>query len=144
MKPSVLIVHGAWHTPAHYQEVVNHLKQNGFEDTHCPRLPSATEILPLLATANLKGDTAAIHSAIKSLVDLARNVLVLMHSYGGVVGTNALDSLLAPQRKALGLQGGVIHIIYMAAFVQPAGSRLVDPFNGQMPYVSVPHESSAS
>ena len=136
MKPSVLIVHGAWHTPAHYQEVVYHLKQNGFEDVHCPRLPSATETLPLTATANLEGDTAAIHSAIESFADLGRNTIVLMHSYGGVVGTNALDGLLAPQRKALGLPGGVIHIIYMAAFVQPAGSRLVDPFNGQMPYVS--------
>ena len=116
---------------------MDHLKQNGFEDVYCPRLPSATEILPLPATANLEGDTAAIHSAIESLVVSGGDVIALMHSYGGVVGTNALDGLLAPQRNALSLEGGVVHIVYMAACVQPAGSRHVDSFNGQMPYVNL-------
>ena len=112
-KPALVIVHGAWHVPAHYQEIADQLRRKGFEDVHCPRLPSATETLPLPATANLERDTAAIKSVIKQLVESGQYVIVLMHSYGGVVGTNALDSLLAPQRKALNLPGGVIHIIYM-------------------------------
>lgn len=132
MQPAIVIVHGAWHIPAHYQEVVDQVNQKGYADVHCPRLPSATETLPLPVTANLEHDTATIQSTIKSLVDDGRDVVVLMHSYGGVAGNNAMDGLLAPQRKALKLPGGVVHLVYMAAFVQPAGSRLVDPFNGQM------------
>ena len=132
MKPSVVIVHGAWHTPEHYQEVVGHLNRNGFDDVQCPRLPSATETLPLPATANLEHDTIVIKNTIKLLVEAGRDVVVLMHSYGGVAGNNSLDGLLEPQRKARGLTGGVTHLVYTAAFVQHAGSRLVDPFDGNM------------
>ena len=99
----------------------------------CPRLPSATEILPLPATANLEHDTALIRDTLKFLANSGRDILVLMHSYGGVVGTNALENLLAAQRRSQGLFGGVKHIVYMAAFVQPAGTRLTDPFNGNPP-----------
>lgn len=133
MDPAIVIVHGAWHTPQHYQQVVSHLIDHGFKDVHCPRLPSAFDKLPLPPTANLKHDTLEIKQKIQGLVNQDKNVIVLMHSYGGVVGGNALEDLLAPQRQTKGLKGGVIHIIYMSAFVQPAGSRLVDPFNGQMP-----------
>lgn len=133
MEPSIVIVHGAWHIPQHYQEVVQELNGQGFKDVYCPRLPSAVDALPPPATANLKHDTLEIRQTIERLVEKERDVIVLMHSYGGVVGANALDGLLAPQRREKGFKGGVAHLVYMAAFVQPAGACLVDPFNGEMP-----------
>lgn len=99
----MVFVHGAWHIPQHYQEVMDQ-KERGFTDVHCPRLPSATELLPPPSTANLERDTISIKGAIKALIEDGRDVIVLMDSYEGVVGSNALDSLLATQRKVLACQ----------------------------------------
>lgn len=126
---SVVIVHGAWHVPERYQDLVDHLNSHGF-DAQCPRLPTAVETLPLLDTATMKDDTATIKSTLQHLVDKGEKVILLMHSYGGVVGTNALDGLLWPQRQAQDLPGGVMGLVYMAAFVIPVGTCLNTPFGG--------------
>jgi hypothetical protein len=42
------------------------------DDVQCPRLPAATEILPLPAMANLEHDTIAIKNTIKLLVEAGR------------------------------------------------------------------------
>ena len=131
MRPAVVIVHGAWHTPEHYEDLVSHLWNKGFEDVHCPPLPSQTATLPLPPTANLEHDTLLIRQTIQPLVDQGRYVIVLMHSYGGIVGNNSLDGFLLPQRKALDREGGVVHLVYMAAFVSPLESTRVDPFDGK-------------
>lgn len=130
--PAVVIIHGAWHPPYFYDELVSSLHVKGFNIVQCPRLPSASESLPLPPNANLAGDTATVRSVVKTLVDEGQDVIVLMHSYGGVVGGNSLDGLLSPQRRAQGLRGGVLHLIYMAAFVIPPGTALDTPFDGQM------------
>ena len=44
-----------------------------------------------------------------------------MHSYGGVVGSNALERLSWQERNEKGQKGGVIAIVYMAAFLLPLG-----------------------
>jgi alpha-beta hydrolase superfamily lysophospholipase len=131
MQPAIVVVTGAWHVPAHYEGLVKSLKERGFSDTYCPHLPTATTTLPLPSNANLDGDTEHIRSVIQDLTDAGRQVIVLMHSYGGVVGNNSLDGLLWPQRKAKGLDGGVVHVIYMAAFVIPQGTCMNTPFGGE-------------
>ena len=57
---------------------------------------------------------------------------MLAHSYGAVVTNNAMNGLLLPQRKAGHHEGGVVHLVYMAALVTPAGTRMVDPFDGKL------------
>ena len=133
MEPAIIIVHGAWHTPQHYIEVINSLKQKGFKHVYCPRLPTMVSSLPLPPTANLKHDTVEIRSQIRTLADAGHPIVVLMHSYGGVVGNNSLDGLLWPQREAHNQGGGVVHLVYMAAFVIPVGTRLADGTDGKMP-----------
>ena len=65
-----------------------------------------------------------------------------MHSYGGVVGTNGLDGLLWPQRQAKGLQGGVVGLIWMAAFVLPLGACLNTPYGGDsIPFLDYDNEN---
>lgn len=132
MQPAVVIVHGAWHIPKHYEDTITSLNSKGFEHVYCPGLPSAVQSLPLPPTANLEHDTAEVRSTIESLVEEGKQVIVLMHSYGGVVGNNALNGLLWPQRQSRGLPGGVVHLVYMAAFPIPVGTSLSTPFGGKM------------
>ncbi|KAI1075152.1 Alpha/beta hydrolase fold-1 [Whalleya microplaca] len=76
--------------------------------------------------ADLASDSDLIRSYATSLVEAGRTIAVLMHSYGGQVGTNALYGLSRNARAAKGLAGGISHLIYMAAFAMPEGRSMTD------------------
>lgn len=133
MDPAVVIVPGAWHDPAHYADLIRCIEQSGINEVRCPQLPSAVERLPVPANATLAEDTSMIRDDVQSLTEAGKAVIVLMHSYGGLPGSNALDGLLWSQRLEQGRTGGVVHIVYVAAFVLPIGTNLFTPFGGQVP-----------
>lgn len=122
-KPTLLLVHGGWGVPNTYLKLTSALRAAGFE-VHVPRHLSTNESRP--PNADLTSDTDAIRSYATSLVEAGRTVAVLMHSYGGQVGTNALHGLSAKARAARGQQGGISHLIYMTAFALPEGKSMVD------------------
>ncbi|KAI1486252.1 hypothetical protein F5X96DRAFT_655958 [Biscogniauxia mediterranea] len=47
-----------------------------------------------------------------------------MHSYGGVVGTNAVAGLARKDRQAENLPGGVVHLFYLASFMLAQGQTM--------------------
>ena len=127
-KPIVLIVHGAWHQPSHYGPFMDLLKTHGF-DSVCPPQPSFNT----LKTTMLE-DAAAIRSEATKLVEAGKDVIVLMHSYGGIVGTEAIQEDLSKEsRRAKELPGGVTGLLYMCAPPLPVGASLGTPFGGQLP-----------
>lgn len=54
---------------------------------------------------------------VKLLVHGGEDVVLLMHSYGGVVGTNAIAGLARRERQVRNLRGGVGQLIYVASFM---------------------------
>ncbi len=91
-RPEVVLVHGLWHQPAHFDRLADDLRGQGVA-VH----------VPYLHRGSLAADTAAVQAA----VDGCRGEpVVLGHSYGGSVITG-LDR--------------VSHLIYVAAFVPAAG-----------------------
>lgn len=122
-EPVVLIVSGGWHTPRSYAKLANALESVGFE-VHVPPLPSISDERP--PTADLESDTALLHSYAEDLISHGREILVLMHSYGGQVGTNALYGLSVSSRSREGISGGVSHLIYMTATAVAEGKSMVD------------------
>ncbi|KAL2799419.1 alpha/beta-hydrolase [Aspergillus keveii] len=88
-----------------------------------PSVPTATKSShqPCPPNATFTTDSDHIHSYIESLADSGRRIFVLMHSYGGQVGTNALDKLDIASRRERGLSGGVVHVVYMAALALQVG-----------------------
>jgi pimeloyl-ACP methyl ester carboxylesterase len=118
-KPIIVIVSGAWHVSESYAKLTAALKKAG-HDIEVPRLPSMNLARP--PTASLASDTEFIRNFVKDLVDQGRNIVALMHSYGGQVGTNALYGLQADNKK----KGGVSQLIYMSAFAQPEGWSMID------------------
>ncbi|RYO81822.1 hypothetical protein DL764_009710 [Monosporascus ibericus] len=121
-KPTLVLIHGAWHVPRSYSKLTNALKHAGYE-VHVPRLPSMNEARP--PNTDLSTDTDLIHSYVESLVDTGRTVVAIMHSYGGQVGTHGLSGLGLASRSERGLPGGVSKLIYMCAFAMPEGSSMV-------------------
>jgi pimeloyl-ACP methyl ester carboxylesterase len=116
--PTIVIISGAWHVPESYSQLTNALKSSGYE-VLVPRLPSMNGERP--PTANLASDTEAIREFVKDLIKKGCNVAALMHSYGGQVGTNALNGLGRDGKSA-----GVSQLIYMTAFAQDQGWSMID------------------
>jgi pimeloyl-ACP methyl ester carboxylesterase len=128
--PVILLLHGAWHTPEYYDALLSLLQAKGYT-TSCPRMPSCNDASPPNKT--LDDDVrCARQTALKYLSD-GRDIVALMHSYGGVVGTNALTNLHRPQQKDGKRTGVVKKLIYMAAFIPFENQSLADMFGGQLP-----------
>lgn len=129
-KPSICIVHGAWHHPAYYQPLVDALQKLGHE-TICPRLPSCSDGFSY--KNSFADDVSCIRRNVTELIEAGKEVVVVMHSYGGVVGTEALFELGWEHRKAEGKAGGVKRMIYMTAFIPQMGQSLAGIFGGGLP-----------
>ncbi|CAI6341390.1 unnamed protein product [Periconia digitata] len=115
--PTIVFVHGAWHQPANYQTFLDALTARGFS-VHAPRLPSCSNTYTTPPTISTAQDVAAVNAIIKERVDAGEEVLLIMHSYGGLVGTDALtNDLLRPTRAAQQQPGGVTHLLYQCAYM---------------------------
>ena len=119
--PRILIISGAWHVPSHYLKLRNALEAAGYE-VHVPQLPTANGAHP--PTADLNTDTEFIRDFATALVEDGRKVVVIMHSYGGQVGSNALHGLGIKERIANGKSGGIIHLVYMVATAYLEGESM--------------------
>jgi len=119
-KPTLVLIHGGWHTPSTYSKLTSSLQSAGYE-VHVPSLPSMNGARP--PTADLATDTALVRRYVESLIDAGHTVIAIMHSYGGQVGTNALHGLSLQRRQQ---PSGVARLIYMCAFALPEGVSMID------------------
>ena len=62
----------------------------------------------------------------------------VLHSYGGIVGTEAVhESLGKHARHGKGLSGGVVALLYMTAFVLAKGGSLASARGEPPPYLTI-------
>ncbi|KAM0801409.1 hypothetical protein BDR22DRAFT_804602 [Usnea florida] len=118
IKPAIVLVHGAWHVPEHYTSFIQHLHRSSF-DVFCPRLPTCDATKRL--TSTMFSDAQVVRSQLISLIHHSREIIMLLHSYGG---TEAVNGLSASERPPKGLRGGVTHLIYMCAFMLQVGESV--------------------
>jgi pimeloyl-ACP methyl ester carboxylesterase len=122
--PTIVLVHGAWHRSANYQTFIDALKKVGFP-VYCPQLPSCNNTSP--PPASLAEDVAAVRAVIQERIAAGEHVIPVMHSYGGLVGTDAVtDADIYSTRKASGQAGGVIHLLYLCAYMLEPGTSVFD------------------
>ncbi|TEA11323.1 hypothetical protein C8034_v007805 [Colletotrichum sidae] len=135
MKPSVLIVPGAWQLPSAFQPFATELASADFA-TSVVSLPTVGGTTTPLAT--LSDDVAAVRTELDKLVGAGKEVVVYSHSYGGVVASNAVEGYDVASRSAAGASGGVVSIVYASAFMLPKGASLLDLLGGQpLPWMVV-------
>ncbi|KAK1974433.1 Alpha/beta hydrolase fold-1 [Colletotrichum cereale] len=130
--PTVLFTPGAWHKPWVFDRVRDDLAGRGY--------PTAAVALPSVGSADVNAgldqDTEAVRAELQGLIDAGRNVVVVAHSYGGVPVANAVKGLNYRDRVAQQKTGGVLMVIYMAAYAIPADESLSDSEELQ-PWLSV-------
>lgn len=119
----VLVVPGGWHSPVSYQKLRTALEQSGF-NVHIPAHISMNGTRP--PNGDLTRDTENTRALAEKLVGQGLEVVAVLHSYGGQVGTNAFHGLGSQARKPDGLRGGVTNLIYMTASALPEGMSMMD------------------
>ena len=110
--PAIVLVPGGFQTPWHYEKLLHNLQALGFE-THCPQLPTSSG----RTDATLSDDVATIRRELDPLVSAGRRVILVAHSFGGIPTSNATRGYSLRERRAEGLPGGVVHVVYMCAFM---------------------------
>ncbi|KAH9871548.1 hypothetical protein J1614_005803 [Plenodomus biglobosus] len=131
---AIVVVQGSFHTPQAYQKLTNGLGHQGYP-TFQPELPSCSNTDDAdFPSKTLHDDSAVVKNVVERLVkDEGKKVFVVMHSYGGLVGSNAIPKELSfNYRKSAGLSGGVIHLLFIAAFVLDEHQSVLGTF-GESP-----------
>jgi hypothetical protein len=134
VKPTIVLVPGAWHLPDVFDTVRSILTVRGFP-SEAPGHPSIGAEPP---EKTLNDDIVCLHQLLLRLADEGKEIVLVLHSYGGVVGSGAVEGLSKAEREKNGKEGGVIIIVYMSAFVVPQGKSLKDMLGGQfLPWMKV-------
>ena len=127
-KPTILLIQDCFQTPAVYKDLVDRLVSLGYPVVH-PLLPTCGDAQdPNFPSLTLLDDATAVQSELVRLVECGqKTVMVVMHGYGGLVGSEAiLEALSYNKRREHGLLGGVIHLFFVrATLVSPGWSWLV-------------------
>jgi pimeloyl-ACP methyl ester carboxylesterase len=123
-KPTLVLVPGAWHTPEAWNKVTSLLEA---KDYKCiPVILPSTLSNP---STTFFDDIEAVRDAILSETRQGRNVVVVVHSYGGAVGCSAVKGTSSSSETS----GRVIGIASMASGFGPSGVSFIDGLGGSPP-----------
>jgi pimeloyl-ACP methyl ester carboxylesterase len=148
--PTLVFIPGAWHKPACYDKVVKLLHEKHKLKCISITLPSTTDD----PAATFKDDLDAASNAISGETSHGRDVVVVAHSYGGMVGNSAIKGFSRCPHNAISSDshqlsgsaqakdtdnhrassaGYVIGLILIASGCNIEGLAFMDPFFGRPP-----------
>lgn len=113
-KPVILLVHGAFYQPVHYQEVADKLREGGFT-VEIPALPT-TGTNPGLTYAD---DVDVINKTLHPFLDDGREVVIVAHSSGALPASHCVEGESVAERAECGLKGGIRHYINICGLAYP-------------------------
>jgi pimeloyl-ACP methyl ester carboxylesterase len=150
--PTLVLVHGSWHSSKCYEKIIKILQEKHKLKCLCIDLPSMSGN----PDATFKDDLDVAREAISSEINLGNNVVVIAHSYGGMVGNSAIEGFTQPRdavtsnslspapakafskhsnqsQSSTPASGHVIGIILIASGFTLTGLTFMDPFFGHPP-----------
>lgn len=133
-KPAIVLVPGAWHSPDAYAPMTRLLVEAGYA-VNGVKLPSVGADPALQSWDE---DVAAIRKALSEAVDAGRDVVVMVHSYGGLPASEAVRGLAKKDREKEGKGSGVVRLVYMCSFFGDVGFYLMQPLEHQpLPWLKI-------
>ena len=128
-KPVVVVVPTAWHSPKHYSLLFDLLQKSGYNVSAQP-LPSLNPATPV--NVHLATDADFVrHQQLLPLLEQGKDILLVMHGYGGCPGGMAATGLSKKQRSAEGLKGGVVGLVFVAGFLLNEGESVFSKLGGK-------------
>jgi len=126
MAPTILFVPGWWVGTTPFAHVSSLLQSQGYA-TETAVLPSTGTVSP--GNPRMEDDIAAVRATVEKVIGDGHDVLLVLHSAGGFLGSNAIEGLSAKARSEKGLKGGVVKIVFLAGAVFPEGFK-----HGPLPF----------
>lgn len=88
-------------------------------------------------TPSMYDDADNIHRLLEALADEGKNILVAMHSYGGLPGTEACEGLGRAERLRASKPGGFVRLLCVRAAIAPVDSSMAGILRTGMPLTSI-------
>lgn len=135
MKPTFLFVCGAWHLPPYWDPLIAALTDGGYDSVAVtPRSVNAKS-----PVTGLQPDVDAVKEVITDLVSKGKHVIVVMHSYGGCVGTEAVGDLVDGNRD---FATKIKRLVYLAGWYPAKGQAVAHACAGLAPAIGDPNVCS--
>ncbi|KAG8162375.1 hypothetical protein KVR01_008140 [Diaporthe batatas] len=134
--PTLVFVPGAWHKPVCFDKVTNILQGRYKLECVSVTLPSTTGN----PAATFKDDIDVVREAICKETSQGHNVVIVAHSYGGMVGNSAIKGFMKPVDNATEGSGTsshqighVVGLVLIASGFTFTGLAFMDLFMGKPP-----------
>ncbi|TIC94256.1 hypothetical protein CH35J_009184 [Colletotrichum higginsianum] len=144
--PTLLFIPGSWHKPSCYDKITRILQEKHGLRCISVTLPSTTGD----PAATFGDDVDAARQALSRETAKGRNVVVIAHSYGGMVGNSVIKGFAPPRDAAKGSsapttsstsadhrdtlsEGHIIGLVLIASGFTLTGLAFMDPFFGRPP-----------
>ncbi|KAJ7918517.1 Alpha/beta hydrolase fold-1 [Mycena leptocephala] len=120
-KPTIIVIPGSFSPLYAYNAIISELEShgyavNGIELETVGRRDKAP---------GLYDDAAKVAAVASKLADEGKDVVLVPHSYGGLVACEAAKGLAKSVREKEGKQGGIVRIVFVTAVVGSEGQRLM-------------------
>ena len=118
-KPTLLFVHGAWHSPQCWEKIIPKLEANGYKCIAPQCLHSGTSE-PI---DKLEPCIEQLQDILAAETSTGNDVILIGHSFGGVVSSSAVKGFTSqdPSKLKSKDSGKVIGLALMTAMVVPTG-----------------------
>ncbi|PSN69468.1 hypothetical protein BS50DRAFT_675602 [Corynespora cassiicola Philippines] len=127
-KPTLILIPGTFMPPTSYTSLLESLPLSTGSRVLFPELASSWSFHPSGETVNT--DAAALRRTLEQQFDAGNEVVLLMHSYGCIVGCAAAAGLSVAQRRAEGKRGGVRGLVAVAGYIVRKGVSVRDTLPG--------------
>ncbi|KAL4738630.1 Alpha/beta hydrolase fold-1 [Aspergillus similis] len=127
-RPIVIFAPGAWNAGSIYDDFRELLSRRGILSVAVDHPSNGAEP----PTKGLGDDVQHLRQVLTDYANQGKRIVLVGHSYGGMVISGAAASMGFEQRAEAGKPGGVILLVYMAAFVVSNGKSLKDIIGGQL------------
>ncbi|PKK52819.1 hypothetical protein CI102_1816 [Trichoderma harzianum] len=123
-KPHVFVIPGAYHPGSAFNLFIQSLEAAGFSAETTTNRSAGN------AGITVQDDIAHVQSLLIPQIDEGKDIVVVAHSYGGVVGSGVIAGLDKRGREARGLKGGIIGIICIAALMTAPEKSILEMRGG--------------
>ena len=123
--PTVVLVLGSFHVVMHASLLHKQVENAGY--------PTISYGLRTVNSPSLtlSDDVDYLHEKLQSLVlEQGRDVVLYLQSYAGFPGSAAIEGLSKEEQAAKGKDGGIIGLIYQAAFLPHPGDTIMKVIGG--------------
>ncbi|PSK40107.1 hypothetical protein B9Z65_8047 [Elsinoe australis] len=130
-KPTLVLVHGSWHRPEHFEPTSRLLHEAGYkiETVHLPTVHATVD----KTSKTMDDDVEAVRKLVDSILSRGENVVVVAHSYGCHVGMSALSSFDPKSRSSNGYQTAVQAVVAIAGVALAPGLTQLEQLGGRLP-----------